>query len=126
MYCVGKYIVSPSHSAMWVQCIVLGNILCLPPIPQCGSNVLCWEIYCVSLPFHNVDPMYCVGKYIVSPSHSTMWIQCIVLGNILCLPPIPQCGSNVLYWEIYCVSLPFHNVDPMCCVGKYIVSPLPF
>merc|ERR1711909_232866 len=92
-------------------------------IPQYGSNVLYWEIYCVSLPFHNVDPMYCIGKYIVSPSHSTMWIQCIVLGNILCLPPIPQCGSNVLCWEIYCVSLPFHNVDPMYCVGKYIVSP---
>merc|ERR1711909_79201 len=98
-------------------------------IPQYGSNVLYWEIYCVSLPFHNVDPMYCVGKYIVSPSHSTMciqcivlgnilclpshstmWIQCIVLGNILCLPPIPQCGSNVLCWEIYCVSPPI----PQC------------
>merc|ERR1711909_1422 len=118
--CSGSWMPGHSGNEKIVEIPQCGsNILCWeiycvsPPIPQCGSNVLCWEIYCVSLPFHNVDPMYCVRKYIVSPSHSAMWIQCIVLGNILCLPPIPQCGSNVLYWEIYCVSLPFRNVDPM-------------
>merc|ERR1712074_472143 len=85
--------------------IVLGNILSLPPIPQCGSNVLYWEIYCVSLPFHNVDPIYCVGKYIVSP--------------------LPFCNVDPMYCVgKYIVSpLPFRNVDPMYCIGKNIVSP---